>query len=120
MKNIMVVDDSNSVRNILKAALITEYEIAEAVNGMDALNRLQVQDIDLFLLDVNMPEMDGLTLLKEIRKIGKYKQTPVIMLTTETKDELRSEGKIAGANGWITKPCEPDKLLKALRKILGQ
>lgn len=119
MKKIMLVDDSNSIRNILKAALITEFELCEAVNGKDALGKLSAENIDLFLLDVNMPEMDGLTLLKEIRKMDRYLKTPIIMLTTETKDELRAEGKSSGANGWIVKPCEPDKLLGAIQKMLG-
>lgn len=118
MKKIMLVDDSNSIRNILKASLIAQYEVYEGCDGQDALNKIKTLDIDLFLLDVNMPVMDGITLVKEIRKIDKYKSTPIIMLTTETKEERRSEGKIAGANGWITKPCEPEKLLNALAKMI--
>lgn len=118
MKNIMLVDDSTAIRNLLKNALIGKYNIVEAEHGKDALAKLGAQNIDLFLLDVNMPEMDGLTLLEELRKLPACKSTPILMLTTETKEELREKGKALGASGWIVKPCEPDKLLAAIQKLL--
>ena len=118
MKTIMLVDDSTSIRNILKNALIGVYSVVEAEHGKDALVKIPAQRVDLFLLDVNMPEMDGLTLLGEIRKLGGYGSTPILMLTTETKEELRAKGKELGASGWIVKPCEPDKLLGAIQKLL--
>lgn len=118
MKKILLVDDSTTIRTMLKSSLIGEFEIIEAENGKDALDKLSAQTIDLFLLDVNMPVMDGLTLLKEIRKIGAYLKTPVLMLTTETKEERKNEGKEAGATGWIIKPCEPDQLLGVIRKLI--
>lgn len=118
MKTIMLVDDSTAIRNILKNALIGEYAVVEADNGKVALDRLSEQSIDLFLLDVNMPVMGGLELLAEIRKLSGHASTPILMLTTETKDELRQRGRELGASGWIVKPCEPDKLLGAIRKLL--
>lgn len=118
MKTIMLVDDSTSIRNILKNALIGHYAVVEAEHGKDALAKLAGQSVDLFLLDVNMPEMDGLSLLAEIRKLAAFKTTPILMLTTETKEELRAKGKELGASGWIVKPCEPDKLLGAIQKLL--
>lgn len=122
MKKIMLVDDSTSIRSILKSALVGgNYEVMEADQGKNALEKLKndPSNIDLFLLDVNMPVMDGITLVKELRKTEKYKATPILMLTTETKEERKQEGKIAGANGWIIKPCDPDKLLGAIKKLIG-
>lgn len=118
MKTIMLVDDSTAIRNILKNALIGQYSVVEAEHGKDALAKLSGQSVDLFLLDVNMPEMDGISLLGEIRKISSHQKTPILMLTTETKDELRQQGKELGASGWIVKPCEPDKLLAAIQKLV--
>jgi two-component system, chemotaxis family, chemotaxis protein CheY len=118
MKNIMLVDDSTAIRNILKNTLIGQYSVFEAENGKVALEKINAQPIDLFLLDVNMPEMDGIELLGSIRKIPAHKSTPILMLTTETKDELRQKGRELGASGWIVKPCEPDKLLAAIQKLV--
>ncbi|MCI1208196.1 MAG: response regulator [Treponema sp.] len=120
MKKIMVVDDSATIRNIIKNGLVSEFEVCEAEDGAKALQAIpESGTISLFLLDVNMPNMDGLTLLKHIRELDNYKKTPILMLTTETKEEFRSTAKNAGANGWIVKPCEPDKLLEAVKRILG-
>jgi len=118
MKTIMIVDDSTSIRNILKNALVGSYTVVEAGNGKEALETTAASAIDLFLLDVNMPAMDGITLLGELRKIPAHTATPILMLTTETKDELRQKGKELGASGWIVKPCEPDKLLSAIQKLM--
>lgn len=118
MKTIMLVDDSTSIRNILKNALVGSYSVVEAENGQVALDKTKDAPIDLFLLDVNMPVMDGITLLGELRKIPAHASTPILMLTTETKDELRAKGKELGASGWVVKPCEPDKLLGAIQKLL--
>ncbi len=118
MKRIMLVDDSNSIRNILKNSLVGQYEVTEAENGKVALDKLKEGAVDLFLLDVNMPEMDGITLLGEIRKKAEYGSTPILMLTTETKEELKQKGRELGASGWIVKPCEPDKLLQAIQKLI--
>lgn len=119
MKTVMLVDDSNSIRNIIKNALVGQYNVVEAENGKDALAKLPSTEVDFFLFDVNMPEMDGITLLSEVRKLPNHKSTPILMLTTETKDELRQKGRELGASGWIVKPFEPDKLIGAMQKLLG-
>lgn len=119
MKTVMLVDDSNSIRNIIKNALLGQYNVVEAENGKDALEKLKGCSVDFFLFDVNMPEMDGITLLAEVRKLPGYATTPILMLTTETKDELRQKGRELGASGWIVKPFEPDKLIAAMQKLLA-
>jgi two-component system, chemotaxis family, chemotaxis protein CheY len=119
MKKILVVDDSTAIRNILKTALIDSYQVTDAENGQDALQKAKGTGFDLFLLDVNMPIMDGITLVKELRGLPEYAKTPIIMLTTESRDEKKEQGRAAGANGWIVKPCDPDKLLGVLQKMLG-
>ena len=118
MKTIMLVDDSTTVRNIVKSSLVGEFETLEAENGQVALDLVKTSSIDLFLLDVNMPVMDGITLVKELRKTAKHAKTPIIMLTTESRDNKKSEGKEAGANGWIIKPVDPEKLLGVIKKLV--
>jgi two-component system chemotaxis response regulator CheY len=118
MKKILLVDDSTAIRNILKTALFGEYEVVEAANGKDALEKAESDAVNFFLLDVNMPVMDGISAVREIRKLPQYRATPVVMLTTEAREEKRQEGKAAGANGWIVKPCEPEKLLAVIKKMI--
>jgi len=118
MKTIMLVDDSTTIRNVVKTALVGDYEIVEAENGQLGLDAAGRHNVNLFLLDVNMPVMDGITLVRELRKTGKYAKTPIIMLTTESRDNIKAEGKAAGANGWIVKPVEPDKLLNIIKKLI--
>ena len=119
MKTILLVDDSTSIRNIVKGSLVREYNVVEAEHGEDALQKMAAgAQVDLFLLDVNMPVMDGLTLLGRIKANPRFKTTPVLMLTTETKGERRAEAKALGASGWILKPCDPEQLLGALKTFL--
>ena len=118
MKKILLVDDSTTVRNTLKAALCTQYEVAEAADGQEALDKAVAESVDLFILDVNMPVMDGITLVGKLRDTPKYTKTPIIMLTTESRAEKREQGKVAGATGWIIKPCEADKLLGVVSKLV--
>ena len=119
MKTIFLVDDSTSIRNIVKGSLTKDYQVIEAEHGQDALDRLAAgAAADLFLLDVNMPVMDGLTLLGRIKADARFKSTPVLMLTTETNNERRAEAKALGAAGWILKPCDPERLLGALKTFL--
>lgn len=118
MKKILLVDDSTTVRNTLKIYLCDEYEIFEAKNGEAGLNKALEEDIDGFIIDVNMPIMDGITLTGKLREQPKYANTPIIMLTTESRAEKRAEGKKAGANGWIVKPVEGPKLLGVLSKMI--
>ena len=119
MKRILIVDDSTAIRNIIKTTLFGDYEVHEAENGEAAYDFASSASIDLFLLDVNMPKMDGITLTKKLRSTTKYSKTPIIMLTTESRDDKKQAGRDAGANGWIVKPCDPDKLLAVLKKLLS-
>lgn len=118
MKKILLVDDSAAIRNILKASLFGEYEILEAANGEEGFKIAMTENIDFFLLDVNMPVMDGITLVKKLRENDKYKKSPIVMLTTESSDNKKLQGKEAGATGWIVKPCDPDKLMSVIKKFI--
>jgi len=117
-KKIMVVDDSNAIRQSLVFTLKSAgYEVVEAANGVDALKLMREHTIGLFISDVNMPEMDGITLLKKIKDDKEYKHAPVIMLTTEASGDMINEGKEAGAKAWMIKPFQPDQLLDAVKKL---
>ncbi|MBN2738405.1 MAG: response regulator [Spirochaetales bacterium] len=118
MKNILLVDDSTAIRNILKTSLFGDFRIFEADNGQAAIDKAVETQMDFFLMDVNMPIMDGLTALKKIKAMPQYEKTPVVMLTTETRDEKKNVAKDAGANGWIIKPCDPAKLLNVIKKLI--
>lgn len=118
MKKILLVDDSAAVRSILKAILAGQYEVIEASNGQEGLDLSSSHAIDLFLLDVNMPVMDGIALTKRLRESGSYDTTPIVMLTNESRDDLKQEGKAAGATGWIAKPCSPPQLLELIQKLI--
>jgi len=117
-KKIMVVDDSTAIRTSLAFTLKSAgYEVVEAANGVDALNLMKQHAIGLFISDINMPEMDGITLLKKIKEDKDYSHTPVIMLTTESSGEMIDQGKSAGAKAWIIKPFGPDQLIGAVKKL---
>ena|SRR5579884_1205505 len=118
-KIIMTVDDSASVRQMVAFTLRgAGYQVIEAVDGQDALGKLQ-GPVHLVLTDLNMPRMDGIGLIRNIRSLPAYRYTPVIMLTTESQDAKKTEGKAAGATGWIVKPFNPQQLLSVLKKVLG-
>jgi two-component system chemotaxis response regulator CheY len=119
MKTLLIVDDSTTIRNVLKTSMHNKYSIFEAENGEAALKIAGENKVDLFLLDVNMPIMNGIILTKKLREQTLYKTTPIIILTTETKPEMRQQGKEAGANGWVVKPCEPQQLLGIIQKMIG-
>lgn len=115
---ILIVDDSASVRQVVSIALKgAGYEVMEACDGKDALSKLTGEKINLIISDVNMPNMDGITMVKEIKKLPAYKFTPIIMLTTEGADEKKKEGQAAGAKAWIVKPFQPDQMLKAVSML---
>ena len=119
MPKIMVIDDSNSMRALIKQALTTAgHEVIEAVDGQDALDRVKGATVDLFLCDVNMPRIDGLTLVKKLREQPQFKFKPILMLTTEIDPEKKRVAKEAGATGWLVKPFQPDQLLATIRKVL--
>lgn len=117
-KTIMVVDDSASIRQVVSLALKgAGYEVIEACDGKDALSKMTGQKIHLIVSDVNMPNMDGITLVKEVKAHPKYKFTPIMMLTTESGDEKKTAGKEAGAKAWLVKPFQPPALLSAVAKL---
>lgn len=118
-KLIMVVDDSASLRQVVAIALRgAGYEVLEASDGRDALSKLTGQKVHLIVSDVNMPNMDGITLVKEVKKLPNYKFTPIMMLTTESDQEKKMQGKAAGAKAWLVKPFQPPALLNAVSKLV--
>lgn len=123
MTKIMIVDDSSSMRALVRQALsVAGHQILEAIDGQDALERVSAPGaagaIDLFLCDVNMPRIDGLTLVKKLRTLAPFKFKPILMLTTEIDPEKKKVAKEAGATGWLVKPFQPDQLLATIRKVL--
>jgi two-component system chemotaxis response regulator CheY len=118
-KNIMVVDDSSSVRQVVSITLKSAgYDVTEASDGKDALSKLTGQKVHLIISDVNMPNMDGITFVKEVKKLAHYKFTPIIMLTTESQESKKAEGQAAGARAWVVKPFQPAQMLAAVAKLI--
>lgn len=116
---VLIVDDSNSMRGFIRAALAEGgLDLIEATNGQDALAALDGHTVDLIITDVNMPVMDGITLVKEIRRRQDNRRTPVLILTTECDAEMKQAGKAAGATGWIVKPFNPQQLRQVIAKVL--
>lgn len=121
MKTIFVTDDSPTARASISYVLKENgYSVVLAEDGVDAVNKIKstTGSIDLFLCDVNMPNMDGITLVEEIRKIQKCKFTPILMLTTESQESKKIEAKNAGASGWIVKPFEPEQLVSLVGRFV--
>ena len=118
-KTILIVDDSSSLRVVVSIALKSAgYEVIEACDGKDALTKLTGQKIHMIISDVNMPNMDGITLVKAIKQLAAYKFTPIIMLTTESQDDKKNQGQEAGAKAWVLKPFKPDQLLGVVQKLV--
>ena len=118
-KTILSVDDSASIRQMVKFTLSKEgYNVIEACDGKDAIAKAGGAAIDMLVTDLNMPNMDGITLIRELRKLPKFKFIPIIMLTTESQDSKKAEGKSAGATGWIVKPFKPEQLITVTKKVL--
>lgn len=119
MTKILAVDDSTSMRQMVTFTLKgAGFQVIEASDGVDALNKAKSEQVDLVISDVNMPNMNGIDLVKELRGLSNYKYTPMLMLTTEAGDDSKSAGRAAGATGWIVKPFNPDQLLATIKKIL--
>lgn len=119
-KTILAVDDSGSLRQMVVFSLkAAGYNVTEAVDGVDALEKAKVQTFDLVLTDQNMPRMDGLTLIRSLRELSSYARVPILMLTTEFSDEMKAKGKAAGANGWLVKPFDPQRLTEVVKKVIG-
>jgi two-component system chemotaxis response regulator CheY len=119
-KIIMTADDSASIRQMVAFTLKQNgYEVVEAVDGQDALTKLNAKKVDMLLTDLNMPKLDGIGLIKGVRSSALNKFIPIVMLTTESQDSKKSEGKAAGATGWIVKPFKPEQLVAVVKKVLG-
>ncbi len=119
-KTVLSVDDSGSIRQMVSFTLKSAgYTVIEAVDGQDGLDKAKQKTVDLVLTDQNMPRMDGLTLIKSLRAMPSYRTVPILMLTTESGDTMKSQGKAAGATGWIVKPFDPQKLLEVVKKVIG-
>jgi len=117
-KTVLIVDDSASMRQLVEFTLKNAgYEVIAAVNGNDALSKSNGPKLDMVITDLNMPEMDGITLIKHLRGTPANRFTPIVMLTTESQAGKQEEGKKAGASGWIVKPFSPDKLLETITRL---
>lgn len=118
-KTVLIVDDSVSLRQVVSMTLKgAGYDVLEACDGKDALGKLTGQKVHLIISDVNMPVMDGITFVREIKKNASYKFTPVIMLTTEATEEKKRMGQDAGAKAWVVKPFQPQQMLAAVSKLV--
>ena len=119
-KTILAVDDSDSLRKMVVFSLEQAgYQVVQAVDGLDGLEKAKEKSVDLVLTDHNMPVMDGLSLIKKLRELGSYQSVPILMLTTESSPEMKMEGRAAGATGWVVKPFHPERLLDVVQKVLG-
>ncbi|NKJ42018.1 MULTISPECIES: response regulator [unclassified Novosphingobium] len=119
--SILTVDDSSSLRLATRIALTgAGYTVTEACDGLEGLGKAQGQKFDMIITDLNMPNMDGLSMIREIRKLPIQMGTPIIFLTTESDDAIKQEARAAGATGWLVKPFQPDQLLRIAKKVLGR
>lgn len=119
-KTILIVDDSASIRQMVAFTLKTDgYTVIEAADGVEGLAKANAHDIDLVLTDQNMPNMDGITFVKTLRGLPKFEKTPILILTTVHTDAMKTQGREAGATGWLVKPFDPHKLLEVVKKFIG-
>ncbi len=119
-KTVLAIDDSASIRQMLSFTLKNSgYAVIEAVDGVDGLDKARGKTVNLVLTDQNMPRMDGLTLIKSLRGMSQYKSVPILMLTTESSDAMKAQGRAAGATGWLVKPFDPQKLIDVVKKVIG-
>jgi len=120
-KTLLVVDDSFSMRQLSSFTLKNAgYDVIEAVNGKDALEKLSSTKVDMVITDLTMPEMDGIEFIKQFRTLSRFKFTPIVMLTTDSNEARKQEGRQAGVSGWIVKPFKPVQFVEAVRKMLHQ
>lgn len=118
-KTILAVDDSAFIRQMLSVTLRDAgYHVVEAVDGEDALAKAQANAVELVLTDQNMPRMDGLALVRCLRRLPRYRTAPILVLTTEADDAMKTRGRAAGATGWLVKPFDPQRLLEVVRKVM--
>lgn len=117
---ILAVDDSLSIREMVAFTLRADgHDVVTAEDGVDALRIARDQRIDVVVTDVNMPNMDGITLVRELRGMEKFRFTPLLILTTESSSEYKQKGRAAGATGWLVKPFQPEQLQETVRRVLG-
>ena len=119
-QTILAVDDSASIRQMVNFTLKSAgYEVVEAIDGQDGLDKAKYRQANLVLTDQNMPRMDGITLIKSLRQMPQYRRVPILVLTTESSDEMKAKGRAAGATGWLVKPFNPQRLLEVVGKVLA-
>ena len=119
MHTILAVDDSPSMRQMVSFTLKNAgFNVVEAVDGQDAFEKSTQRDYNLVLTDQNMPRMDGISLTKKLRENARFKTTPILILTTESSDEMKQKGRAAGATGWLVKPFDPTKLIEVIGKVI--
>ncbi|WP_042695077.1 response regulator [Azospirillum sp. B506] len=119
-KKVMTVDDSRTMRDMVSFTLRgAGYDVVEAADGQQAMNAIAATKVDLVITDLNMPVMDGLTLIRKLRAVPAHRTLPILMLTTEADESKKAEGRAAGATGWIVKPFNPDKLVSVVQKVCG-
>jgi two-component system chemotaxis response regulator CheY len=121
MKAVLTVDDSPSIRQMVKLVLSQAgFEVHEAGDGVEGLEKAKAKPVQMIVTDLNMPRMDGITLVRELRKLPSYKGVPIILLTTESDESFKKQAKEAGATGWITKPFKQEQLIAVAQKVLGK
>ena len=121
MRSILTVDDSASMRQMVAFTLKhAGYQVIEAIDGQDALDKVQNRVVDLVLTDQNMPRMDGITLVRRLRGSTTHRAVPILILTTESGDDMKQAGRAAGATGWLVKPFDPPRLLEVIGKVIGR
>jgi two-component system chemotaxis response regulator CheY len=119
MQSILAVDDSASMRQMVSFTLKSAgYSVVEAIDGQDALEKAGTRSFDLVLTDQNMPRMDGISLTRKLRESSQFKATPILILTTESSDQMKQAGRSAGATGWLVKPFDPSKLIEVIKKVI--
>lgn len=119
-KTALIVDDSTSIRQMVSFTMQEAgFTVLEGSNGQEAIDKVAGQKVDIVITDLNMPVMDGMTLIRTLRAMPAFKFTPILMLTTESQDAKKQEGKAAGATGWIVKPFNPEKLLQVVGKVVA-
>jgi two-component system chemotaxis response regulator CheY len=120
MADILTVDDSASIRQAIKIALSSEgYGVTEAADGAQGLAKADSGAFDLIITDLNMPVMDGLTMIRQLRAKPAHAGVPILFLTTESDADIKAQAKAAGATGWLTKPFDPEQLVRVVKKVLA-
>jgi two-component system chemotaxis response regulator CheY len=120
VKKILAIDDSASIRRMVSFTLKgAGYDVLEAADGEEGLDLARHNEVSLVLTDHNMPKMDGLALIRTLRGMASYREVPLLMLTTESSDEMKAQGRAAGATGWMVKPFDPARLVAIVKKVIG-